>query len=206
VPDPLPTPPPRGLPAGGVTLEPTEIAAGDLQLRVWDVSMVPAVLEAAADPEITRWNTVSLAAADTGGALQDEAAARTWIEQRSSWDDHASWAVCDATSGSVLGYVSLHQLQPRHLAGEVGYWVLRGARGRGVGRRAVAAASGYAFGALGLNRIELFHAVDNPPSCGVATGAGFLLEGVARQAYRYGDGALHDEHLHARLASDPDPR
>ena len=67
------------------------------------------------------------------------------------------------------------------------------------------AATRFAFEALGLNRVELFHAVDNPSSCGVATGAGFALEGVARQAYRYGDGVLHDDHMHARLANDPPP-
>lgn len=186
-------------------LEPTEVAAGELQLRVWDVSMAAAVLEAAADPEIRRWNTVTLGEPDSGESLTDEDLARAWIRRRSGWDQHATWAACDATSGAVLGYVSLHDLEPRHLSGEVGYWVLPAARGRGVGRRAVAAASGYGFGALGLNRIELFHAVDNPPSCRVALGAGFALEGVAREAYRYGDGLLHDDHMHARLRSDPPP-
>ena len=135
------------------------------------------------------------------GAPRDADLARAWIDHRRGWAQHATWAVCDATSGTVLGYVSLHDLQRRHLSGEVGYWVLAGARGRGVGRRAVAAACGYGFGALGLNRIELFHAVDNPSSCGVATGAGFALEGIARQAYRYGDDLLHDDHMHARLAA-----
>ena len=31
---------------------------------------------------------------------------------------------------------------------------------------------------------------------------GFTLEGETRSSYRYGDGKLHDEHLHARLATD----
>jgi len=186
-------------------LVPTEIAAGDLQLRIWDESHVPAVLAAAADPEISRWNTVRLPDAPPGDALAGAEQARSWIASRHAWERHATWAVCDATTGDVLGYVSLHDLNEWHLSGEVGYWVLPGARGRGVGRRAVSAAVGYAFGALALNRIEIFHAVDNPSSCGVATGAGFALEGVARQAYRYGDGVLHDDHMHARLAQDPDP-
>lgn len=186
-------------------LVPTEIAAGGLQLRIWDLSLLPAVLEAAVDPAISTWNPVRFADPDTGAELQGEELARTWIGQRSDWEDHATWAVCDSTSGAVLGYVSLHHLEPRHLSGEVGYWVLPSARSRGVGRRSVQAATRFAFEALGLNRIELFHAVDNPSSCGVATGAGFALEGVARQAYRYGDDVLHDDHMHARLASDPPP-
>jgi len=31
---------------------------------------------------------------------------------------------------------------------------------------------------------------------------GYLIEGTARQSFIYGDGLRHDEHLHARLASD----
>ena len=44
--------------------------------------------------------------------------------------------------------------------------------------------------------------VDNPASCRVATRAGFALEGTHRSSFRYGDGRLHDEHSHARLAAD----
>lgn len=33
-------------------------------------------------------------------------------------------------------------------------------------------------------------------------GDGFLLEGTLRESYRYADGRFHDEHLHARLATD----
>ena len=32
--------------------------------------------------------------------------------------------------------------------------------------------------------------------------AGFRLKGTLRESYRYGDGQVHDEHLHARLADD----
>jgi hypothetical protein len=31
------------------------------------------------------------------------------------------------------------------------------------------------------------------------------VEGTLREAYAYGDGVRHDEHLHARLRTDPDP-
>jgi RimJ/RimL family protein N-acetyltransferase len=38
----------------------------------------------------------------------------------------------------------------------------------------------------------------------VAEKAGFPCEGTLRQAYVYGDGMRYDDHLHARLASDPE--
>jgi RimJ/RimL family protein N-acetyltransferase len=71
--------------------------------------------------------------------------------------------------------------------------------------RAVILSVGIAFGELDLHRMQLFHAAGNEASCQVAGRAGFRYEGHLRQSYRYGDGTFHDEHLHARLASDPDP-
>ena len=62
--------------------------------------------------------------------------------------------------------------------------------------------AGPAFEVLGLHRLSLYHAVDNQASCGVALRAGFQLEGLLRQGYRYGDGNYHDEHVHGLLAAD----
>ncbi len=186
--------PPGPLPAPPVPPEPVELVAGALQLRPWEHRHAEALLAAGADPGIQRWN-------DPGVA--DAQAARAWIDAARAWGAHATWAVHDATSGAVLGNVSLHRLAPEHRRGEIGFWVLPQARGRGVATVAVAAVVRFAFGALDLQRLELYHAVGNTASCRVAGRAGFALEGVLRSAYRYGDGALHDEHLHARLASDP---
>ena len=86
--------------------------------------------------------------------------------------------------------------------GELGYTVLPAERGRGVARRAMAAATRYAFDDLGLFRVQLYHAVENVASCNAALAVGYRLEGTLRQSYRYGDGRRHDEHLHARLATD----
>ena len=75
-------------------------------------------------------------------------------------------------------------------------------RGREVATTAVDLVARWAFDIGGLHRVQLYHAVDNPASCRVATKAGFALEGRPRASYRYGDGQLHDEHLHGRLATD----
>ena len=79
------------------------------------------------------------------------------------------------------------------------------ARGRGVATVAVDAACRWAFGTLGVDRIELCHAVENVASGRVAEKAGYLFEGRLRRSYRYGDGVKHDELLWARLSDDPTP-
>jgi RimJ/RimL family protein N-acetyltransferase len=185
-PGPLVTPAPR---------RPVELAAGPYRLRPWAESDAPAVLAAAGDPEIARWNPFASTTTDLDGAL-------AWCANRADWGgSHASWAVC-GPDGEPLGSVSLHQLDRHNAGGEVGYWTAPQARGQGVATAAVRAAAGYAFEVLGLQRVELFHARDNPASCRVATRAGFALEGTHRSSFRYGDGRLHDEHSHARLAAD----
>jgi ribosomal-protein-alanine N-acetyltransferase len=59
----------------------------------------------------------------------------------------------------------------------------------------------WAFGTLGLHRIEANHSTANPASCRVAERAGFAAEGVKRGEALHADG-WHDMHLHARLATD----
>jgi RimJ/RimL family protein N-acetyltransferase len=67
-----------------------------------------------------------------------------------------------------------------------------------VATRAVDAVVEWAF-QLGVVRIQLFHAVENEASCGVARNTGFELEGILRSAHLYPDGVRRDEHLHARI-------
>ena len=173
---------------------PTEIVAGAYQLCIPDPELdATAVAEACADPLISLYNTGPV-------TLED---AHKWCRGRADWSDqtHASWLVKD-TGGQLAGAVSIFQIDDRSLGGQVGYWVSAPARGRGVGTAALKAAARFAFDALGLVRLELFHAIENEASCRLALAAGFALEGTHRQSYRYGDGALRDEHSHARLATD----
>jgi RimJ/RimL family protein N-acetyltransferase len=109
--------------------------------------------------------------------------------------------VLDATTGRLLGNVSLHKIDHEQRDAEIGYRVAPWARGQGVATDSVAAATRWAFGALDLVRIELAHAVANPASCRVAEKAGYQLEGTLRQSFVYA-GIRQDEHLHARLVTD----
>jgi RimJ/RimL family protein N-acetyltransferase len=59
--------------------------------------------------------------------------------------------------------------------------------------------------ALGLERIELEHAVANEASCRVAERAGYRLEGTKRAGFRDDTGRRWDAHLHALVAGDLTP-
>lgn len=172
---------------------PETVRGEGLVLTPWASTDLPAILEAATDPDIRVWAAVPFA---------DEVGAARWLAGETVWDGHLSWAVRESDSGPVLARVALHHLLPTHGRAEVGYWVLPRARGRGVCSRAVRTATSYGAATLGLERVELYHAVENGASCGVARAAGYRAEGVLRRAFRYGDGRLHDDHLHAWLPGD----
>ncbi|MGZ4590046.1 MAG: GNAT family N-acetyltransferase [Actinomycetes bacterium] len=137
--------------------------------------------------------------------MADRAAAADWVAGRfAGWGEGrmASWSVRDASSGELLGSAALRGLDHPSAWGVASYWVRAAHRGQGVAPQALTAAARFAFGALGLHRVALFHAMANTASCRVAEKAGYLLEGMLRQSFVYGDGKRYDEHLHARLATD----
>jgi RimJ/RimL family protein N-acetyltransferase len=178
-------------------VEPVELEAPGLRLRRWRADDAPAVLTALRDPTIARWNPLDRPDPDL-------AAAQVWVRDRGDWTsgDHASFAVIAVANRTLVGSVSLFKIDPVHQHAEIGYWTVPQGRGRGIATTALSVVAGWAFHTAALHRVQLFHAVDNPASCRVATKAGFLLEGTPRESYRYGDGLLHDEHLHGRLATD----
>ena len=175
----------------------TEITAGAVHLRPWRDSDGDEIAAAITDPEILQWNWFA-------GEGDTEAIARSWLRSRADWSDgkHASFATTDSTTGELLGGVSLHSLDLETRTGEIGYWAAPAARGKGLTRTAVGAATRWGFAVLGLERLELWHALENEASCGVAVAAGYAHEATTRASYRYGDRVRHDEHLHGRLATD----
>ncbi|MDI2131435.1 GNAT family N-acetyltransferase [Yinghuangia seranimata] len=183
-------------------MEPVEIAAGKYQLRPWTERDVDAARVALTDPEIMRWRAPRPPGEQHPGPEE-------WLTRRIGfWAEgiHACFIVMDAVSGEVLGDVSVQHIDRTCHTAEIGYWVMPKARGAGVATEAAKIASRWAFGALGLHRLTLVHAVGNPGSCRVAQRAGFALEGVMREASPNRDGiGYHDEHLHALIVTDPVP-
>ncbi len=161
-------------------------------LRAFSDADTEPLLRAFRDPEMALWNP----------GPSDGDAGAWWARCNDRSDgSHLTWAVA-RTDGTLLGSVSVFDIDPDQRDAELGFRVLPQARGRGVARWAARRATEHVFAHLGLRRVQLFHGVANLGSCRVAESAGFQLEGTLRESYRYGDGRWHDEHLHARLASD----
>jgi RimJ/RimL family protein N-acetyltransferase len=83
-------------------------------------------------------------------------------------------------SGELLGSIGVRYLDGG--IGEVGYWVKREARGRGVATRALGLVARWALVDKGLGRFQLRADIENEPSQRVAEKAGFVREGVLRSS------------------------
>jgi RimJ/RimL family protein N-acetyltransferase len=111
----------------------------------------------------------------------------------------APYVVAD-DAGRILGGITLHHLDPMRDAVEVGYWLFREARGRGVATRSVGALVEHAFD-NGLCRVEAHVRVGNSASERVLERLGFEREGVRRRFLRH-EGERVDATIFSRLADD----
>ncbi|MER8057833.1 MULTISPECIES: GNAT family N-acetyltransferase [unclassified Streptomyces] len=170
--------------------------AQGVELRPWSPDDADALLTAARDPAISRWNLLTVA---------DHADARRRIERmRERWRDEtgAVWAIA-RTGGPAIGLIGLNDIDLAGGAAELVYWLLPGARGAGLAVGATRRLARWSLDDLGLHRLRLCHSTANPASCRVAEKAGFAFEGTMRDALLHADG-WHDQHLHARVAGDPE--
>ena len=103
--------------------------------------------------------------------------------------------------GEFLGVAVVPRLDRDTLTAELGYVVVREARGRGVATEALRLLTEWAF-ASGIVRIELLISVDNPASKRVAQRCGYVREGVLRSLHVKQD-VREDTEIWSRLVDDP---
>jgi RimJ/RimL family protein N-acetyltransferase len=144
------------------------------------------------DPEITAALKLNL-----GITRRQEELFFDRIEDRR--DTEFTWAILDATERHI-GFIGLHEINWRHrwavgglLIGERSAW------GRGYATDAVRIRTRFAFGELGLHRIE-GHTM-NPAMKRVYEKCGYRHEGLARRKF-WRDGRWHDADLYAILDED----
>ncbi len=179
-------------------LEPVDLTAGTLHLRPWQPYHATEVHTICQDPDIQRWTRVPVPyGEDDARGFVGELSPRGWAEGTA-----ASFAVLDITTAAVLASVGLVRIDPVDSVAEVGLWVAPSARGRGVGSAAAGALCRWAFGALGLRRLEWLADVDNAASIACARRTGFREDAVLRDRMTRRDGTQADGWLGSLLPGE----
>jgi RimJ/RimL family protein N-acetyltransferase len=157
--------------------DPSVLVDGDLRLRLPTSDDVTAITALCQDPDIQRWTRIP--------SPYTEDDARGFVAA-------ANLGVADGTAihllvvpvddpATILGAVGV-SLDPADFSGEVGYWLGRDARGRGIATRAARMICRVAFEQLGARYLLLTCAEGNAASNAIASRLGFALEGVLREA------------------------
>jgi RimJ/RimL family protein N-acetyltransferase len=159
---------------------------------------IPTIVSACNDPKITRWlGLPSPYTQQHAGQFLDQQV----VEAERG--DLLNFAIRLApTGGKLVGSIGANFARARPGECEVGYWVARPARGRGLARRAIVLLAGYLFSTCALRRIELLIEPDNLASRRAAQGAGAHFEGVRRAGMRRGDGEVSDVAIYAFVPAD----
>ena len=120
---------------------------------------------------------------------------------RPGFEDHFKVAAELRETGEAVGTLGLYRYIERDRRAELGFDLLRVHWGRGYMSEAVGALLGYAFGELGLNRVEATVDPLNLRSVRLLERLGFTLEGRMRERYMY-KGSVHDELFYGLLKRD----
>ncbi|MDP9093670.1 MAG: GNAT family N-acetyltransferase [Actinomycetota bacterium] len=166
------------------------LGVDELVIRPWREDDAAAVAHAYLDPDVRRWHVRSM----------DEDEALVWIKsRRERWSREVGvdWAITG--DGVIVGRIGVRTMNLDEGSAEPAYWVVPDARGRLIASRAIVAMTTWLFGEIGMHPLDLYHSVDNGPSCRVAGKADFPWEATLRQQVLHADG-WHDMHLHARIA------
>ena len=170
--------------------EPPLVAAAFV-LRPFRESDFDAALALGEDPAAARW-VPRLPAIDGAGVT-------AFFEESRLNGGLLHLVIAERTSNEYLGEVMV--APGEHHVAELGCCVVPAARGRGVATEALRLLADWAFGALGLGRLQVFVATENTPALRLAESAGFRREGVLR-SYWQNDEARLDVVVLSRLPGD----
>lgn len=139
-------------------------------------------------------------------SVADVAARIESWEMQAEMANGACWGIFERPQGfasapALAGVIVLGWIQAAHLSASVSYWLGEKFTGRGLATEALRLLSRYAFGELGLNRLEISASVANAESRAVATRAGFVQEGISREYERI-HGHFEDHVRFSLLAKD----
>ncbi|WP_409340893.1 GNAT family N-acetyltransferase [Paenibacillus sp. MBLB4367] len=101
----------------------------------------------------------------------------------------------------IVGVIGYHRFDWMNRSTSIGYWLGEGYQGLGIMTKACQALVHFAFGTLGMNRVEIECAVENRKSRAIPERLGFVHEGCRREREWLQDRYV-DHVMYGMLASE----
>lgn len=171
---------------------PTLVSLGIRPLTTGDADELYALVRA--NPDLEEWMPWA--------AEQDLAATERFIAagEEQVREGNGFQAAIEPEKG-IVGVLGLHAIDWVNRKTSIGYWLAKGARGRGLMTNAVSAVLDHAFGQLELHRIEIHCAPENRPSRAIPERLGFREEAHLRETELVG-GRYLDSVVYGMLAEE----
>lgn len=175
-----------------MNFSPTLVTLGIRPLETGDAAELYALVRA--NPDLEEWMPWA--------AEQDLAATERFIAagEEQLRDGNGFQAAIEPEKG-IVGVLGLHTIDWVNRNTSIGYWLAKGARGRGLMTAAVSAVLDHAFGELELHRIEIHCAPENRPSRAIPERLGFREEARLRETELVG-GRYLDSIVYGMLAEE----
>jgi ribosomal-protein-serine acetyltransferase len=116
---------------------------------------------------------------DSTQTLKDTETYISYIDE-ASVNSNSETVISIFFRNKLLGIIAIKKVDWANRIAEIGYWLCEQYQGRGIITRSCKAMVDYAFGQMGVNRIEIKCGVGNERSCHVPQRLGFTLEGIER--------------------------
>ncbi len=176
--------------------KPLRLATERLVLRPLEAQEADALFDMHSDAETMRYWS---APAWTDPAEARQAIERAWAAIRDGTS--IRFGMFETEQPRLIGTCTLFNVHEVNRRAEVGYILKRSHWGNGLMREALTALMDYAFGALGLHRIEADVDPRNRASARTLEGLGFVAEGFLRERWIV-DGVPSDSAIYGLLAAN----
>lgn len=143
------------------------------------------VFEGFSNAEVTRYFDITYSTYESTSVQME------WYATNRKEESGYAWAVCDKTSGDVMGIFSLYFINKNHKRAELGYWLLPPYWNKGFATEAITAILNYAKKELNLHRISAEIEPANTASLKLLQKLGFKQDGTLRD-YELKNGLFQD--------------
>ena len=111
------------------------------------------------------------------------------------------FAIVPHEAGELVGTIGIHAVSAVHKKAEIGYWLAKKFRGRGIMPEAIGLALKFCFKELKLHRVQAPTLPDNVISQKLLKSCGFKYEGRHRNYYRHRN-RIKDAYMYAITVED----
>jgi ribosomal-protein-serine acetyltransferase len=179
-------------------VEPVELETPRLRLLPYRDAFAPELYTAARESIATvgRWMPWCHAQYEPSDSLE-------WARHaQSAWKEGGEYAFAlFDRDGRFVGGAGINQIHALHNFANLGYWIRESRQRQGFATEAVRAVAAFAFGTLGLTRVEIVAAEANEASRRVALKAGAAFECLARNRLVI-RGVPHRSAVHSLVPDD----